>query len=407
MEHTKSKPLSSLIFLPLLLLIFLRPFFSGLAYPALESHYENLLIFLAILTLFIEAKRFRVFPKTFDNFPVLLLLLAYSVTTVYSVNIKNSLMETIKFISFFSVFFMVSQANEKQKNILIKTIVFAASIISLYAIYQYFCGYQHTLDYLKKINSDFLAISSYAQDILIAKRAIGTFPSPNILGGYLIIAFFLSLHTAFNQGNKPGLKLIPPVLISVALILTKSMGAWLSLISGLIILFIISYKSIKHQKSAVISSIVFICLILTFILITRWERLMDLGNPQNSITQRLNYWRTSFAIIKNHPFLGIGPGNFHELFLKYKVGFGTNTRYAHNLLLHTWTETGILGLAGIVYLILNFFRKFKTRPGYRLVFFGGFAFILHNLIDNTYFISQVGLFWWVLLGLLQRMDTRG
>lgn len=400
MEHVKSKPLSSIIFFPLLLLIFLRPFFSGLAYPALESYYENLIIFFAVLTLFIEAKRFRIFPKTFDNFPVLLLLLAYSVSTIYSVNIKNSLVETVKFISFFAVFFMVSQTDEKQKNILIKTMVFTASIISLYSIYQYFWGYQHTLDYLKKINSDFLAISSYAQDILIAKRAIGTFPSPNILGAYLIIAFFLSLHTAFDQGQKPGLKLIPPVLISIALILTKSMGVWLSLISSLIILFIISYKSIKHRKLVAISSIVFICLILAFILITRWERLMDLGNPQNSITERLSYWRTSLAIIKEHPFLGIGPGNLHELFLKYKVGFGTNTRYAHNLLLHTWAETGLLGLAGIVYLILNFFRRFKTRPGYSLVFFGGITFILHNLIDNTYFIPEVSIIWWALFGFM-------
>ena len=400
MEHVKSKPLSVIIFFPLLLLIFLRPFFSGLAYPALEAYYENLIIFLAVLTLFIEAKRFRIFPKTFDNFPVLFLLLAYSVSTVYSVNIKNSLTETIKFISFFAVFFMVSQTGEKQKKILIKTMVFAASIISLYSIYQYFWGYPHTLDYLKKINSDFLAISSYARDVLIAKRAIGTFPSPNILGGYLIIAFFLSLHTASGQGQKLGLKLIPPALISVALILTKSMGAWLSLISGLIILFIISYKSIKNRKSVVFSSVILICIIMVFILITRWERLMDLGNPQNSITQRLNYWRTSLAIIKDHPFLGVGPGNLHELFLNYKVGLSTDTRYAHNIFLHQWAETGLLGFIGIAALIIIFLKKFKAGAKNPFILLSGLAFIFHNLLDNTYFIPQTGLFFWILLALI-------
>jgi len=89
---------------------------------------------------------------------------------------------------------MVSQANEKQKNILIKIMVFVASIISLYSIYQYFWGYQYTLDYLKRINSDFLAVSSYARDILIAKRAIGTFSSPNILVGiYSLLSLSLCL----------------------------------------------------------------------------------------------------------------------------------------------------------------------------------------------------------------------
>ncbi|MFC1623916.1 O-antigen ligase family protein [Candidatus Omnitrophota bacterium] len=177
------------------------------------------------------------------------------------------------------------------------------------------------------------------------------------------------------------------------------MGAWLSFIFALIFLFISSYKSLEKRRSILVISAILIIPVLTFIIVNRWERLMDLGNPQNSITERLNYWRTAIAIIKDHPIIGVGPGNFQEVFLKYKMGLSTNTRYAHNIFLHFWSEIGLLGLMGIFYLVINFFRRCKAQPKYRFIFLGGLTFILHNLIDNSYFIPEAGMFWWILLGL--------
>jgi len=415
MENLKPKPLSSFIFIPLLSFIFFRPFFSGLAYPILETYCEITLILIAIITLLAFKKPHRLpssFAKASDDKTttcevkydcIFLLLSAYIISAAHSVNINNSILEILKFLSFASIFFIVSQIDERQKNLLIKTIVIASVIISLYAIYQYFWGYSHTLNYLKKINSDFLRHSSYARDILLDKRAIATFPSPNILGGYLIMIFFLTLHL-LSEKKYPApstLNLLPNMffilMIFAALLLTKSLGAWLSLIITMITLFFLSYKSIKHKKAASIAFLIAIFLVIGFILITRWERLMNLDNPQNSIIQRLNYWRTAIAVIKDHPILGVGPGNFQEVFLKYKVGFSTNTRYAHNMLLQTWTETGILGFIALIYLVITFLAKVKSNSRY--IFLAGLAFLLHNLIDNTYFIPEVGLFWWVLFGL--------
>jgi len=401
------------IFIPLLCLIFIRPFFSGLAYPLLEIYYQNIVIFLAIITLFLHKKETR---KNAYILPIALLLLAYLLSTVFSINLQNSIRETIKFVSYLSIFFLVSQTDDRQKKILIKAIVIAASIIGLYSIYQYFWGYEHTLDYLKKINSELLLVSTYARGILLAKRAIGTFPSPTLLGGYLIMVFFLALQILFERGplqrRESRTKLLDfarripvfPIIIILALILTKSMGAWSSLIATLIILFVLFYKNLKQPKPILIISYMIIVLAVTFILVTRWERLVDLENPQNSITLRLNYWRAAIGMIKDHPIVGVGPANFQEVFLKYKIDMNTDigygTRYAHNIFFHTWAEIGLLGLIGISWLIINFLRKLKTRPEHRFIFLAGLAFILHNFIDNSYFIPQTGVFWWVLLGFL-------
>jgi len=397
MEDIKSKPLSSFIVIPLLFFVFLRPFFSGLAYPKLELYYEIAIISLAALTFILNVKnRFSVLPKTFENFPVLFILLAYALSAAFSINKTNSILETLKFINLASIFFIVSQLDDRQKNKVIKTIVIAGIIISLYAIYQYYWGYTRTLAYLKKINSDFLQLSSYARDILLDRRAIATFPSPTILGGYLIMIFFLGLHAVTKwQGNKATGKILYLMPIPVALLLTKSLGAWMALIAALIVLFLLSYKTIRHKKLVLLGALMAIFLGIGFILITRWERLMNLDNPQNSITQRLNYWRAAIAIIKDHPFLGVGPGNFQEVFLKYKVGLSTNTRYAHNIFLHAWAETGAVGFIALFYLIMVFLNKARIKSRY--IFLAGLAFLFHNLIDNTYFIPETGLVWWILL----------
>ena len=412
MEKENSKSLSSFVFLPLLSLIFIRPFISGLAYPIFEFYYEILVIFLAIISLAICRGGFKTLPYGYKA--ILIILSAYIISTITSVNLHNSLKETLKFISYISVFFIIYQTNDDQKNTLIKTLITAAVIISLYSIYQYFFGYQHTIDYLKRTGNDTLLNSSYARDVLIAKRAIGTFPSPNIFGSYLIMIFFLSLSILFERAKRvenpltslrAGFSIRPLrgltrrifilTIILIALILTKSLGAWLSLIICLIILFFISYNNLHNKKIILIASGLCIAFVLLFIILNRWERLMNLENPQNSITQRINYWRTAISIIKDHPILGVGPGNFQEVFLKYKVGLSTNTRYAHNIFLQMWAEAGILGFAGIVFLITSIFKSYKPQNKY--IFLACIAFLLHNFIDNSYFIPETGVIWWVLL----------
>ncbi|MDO8602532.1 MAG: O-antigen ligase family protein [Candidatus Omnitrophota bacterium] len=398
MEKENPKLLSFPVFYLLLSVIFLRPFISGLAYPAFETYYESFIISIALAVLLLSAQRFRELKINTLIFPILLLLASYVISTVTSINIYNSIKETLKLLSYISVFFIVSQIDGRQKIILIKTMVVTASIISLYSIYQYFWGYQHTLNYIKKTNMDLLSISSYSRDILLSKRAIGTFPSPNILGGYLIMMFFLSLATVKNKiSDKKWL--ISSFLIATAMVLTKSMGTWLSVILTLIVLIAVSYNRLEKQRWLIAISSILIFLILLFIILNRREYLMNLENPENSITQRLNYWRAAIGIIKDHSFLGVGPGNFQEVFLKYKTGLSTNTRYAHNIFLHIWSEAGVLGFTGISFLLFSLFLKGLKKDGQKFILLAIIAFLLHNLIDNTYFIPEAGLFWWILMGL--------
>jgi hypothetical protein len=81
MKNTDSKPLSYIIFIPLLSLIFLRPFFSGLAYPVFESYYEIFIIFLAIAVI-VSRKEGLNLPSGYI-LPILLLLSACIISTIF------------------------------------------------------------------------------------------------------------------------------------------------------------------------------------------------------------------------------------------------------------------------------------------------------------------------------------
>ncbi|MFH1478508.1 MAG: O-antigen ligase family protein [Candidatus Omnitrophota bacterium] len=353
---------------------------------------------LGFITLFIYRK--YEFKSPFVM-PIAIMLLSYLISHIFSVNFENSTKEIIRFISYIMIFSMVGLSNRSQKDTLIKIMVFSASIVSIYAIYQYFWGYDILLNGLNSTQNFLVSNSSYAKDILIGKRAISTFPSPNILGGYLIMMFFLALYLS----KRYKIALIAVILISFALLLTKSMGAWLSLIVALIIYVVVGYKTLRFEKRIAIISSIFIVLALIFILLSRGERLINLENPQNSITQRIAYWKTAINIIKYHPIFGVGPGNFQEVFLKYKIGSDTDTRYAHNLFLQIWVELGILGLIGLIYLLSMIVKNLRTKLQNNLILFVSIVFMMHNIIDITYFIPQVSFFWWVILGILLRVTT--
>ena len=155
MESTNPKALPSFIFAPLLLLIFIRPFFSDLVLPAVDICYQSLIILSLFISFLINKK--DAFKNNYVLAP-LLILASYLISSVLHGMLQNSILEIMKFCGFVSIFLLVSQANKSQKNLLLKTIVIAGVIISLYSIYQYFWLYHWTIGYLEKINSRFYSL---------------------------------------------------------------------------------------------------------------------------------------------------------------------------------------------------------------------------------------------------------
>ena len=76
----------------------------------------------------------------------------------------------------------------------------------------------------------------------------------------------------------------------------------------------------------------------------------------HSLLQRIAYWKTAWAIIKDHPVIGVGIGDVDYAFkTKYKATGSTllpeNQRRSHNLFLTTWLAIGIFGFIGLVLIL--------------------------------------------------------
>jgi O-antigen ligase len=79
-----------------------------------------------------------------------------------------------------------------------------------------------------------------------------------------------------------------------------------------------------------------------------------------AVRTRLGFWRRSLLMWRDHPVLGVGPGNWPVLFPRYaepgaaREGALTATlapRQAHNDFVERLTETGVLGFAGFLVLV--------------------------------------------------------
>ena len=206
----------------LLILIFIRPFISSLGFPYLNSVYSALLlIYLIIRIIFKDVSLSIKFCKY--KYPLILFCLALIISGIFSINKLNSFAELYKYLSGILLFLIAAALTFEEKKRLIQSIVLAGFIIGLLAIYQYIFVFQHILNYITKEK----ITNPFALDYVAQKRVFFPFVTPNILAGYLAMIIPLAL----SYKNKVAY-IIP---LCCALLLTKSLGALLSLFLGFLL----------------------------------------------------------------------------------------------------------------------------------------------------------------------------
>jgi O-antigen ligase len=117
--------------------------------------------------------------------------------------------------------------------------------------------------------------------------------------------------------------------------------------------------------------------------------------PAFSFENRLSYWKETLQVIKQHPFKGTGIGNFHL----------EKSQVSHNSYLQIWAELGLLTMITWMVVVIIFLkncysniRKAENKIFPAALLSAGLAFLLHNIIDYSFFIPQVSFLWWIILG---------
>lgn len=369
------------MFYLLLILIFIRPFISSLAFPILNLAYSSIL--LGCLSIWII---FRKSPLK-EIRPILLPLISFALSLVacaiFSFNKTNSFYEVFyKYVPALLIFIIGASLPDKKKAQVLKTLIGTCFIVSIITIYQYLFGFRHLLDYMseQKISDPFIL------DYISQKRAFFPFTTPNALAGYIALIMPLALTIS---GKK---KWIIITAIALPLLLTKSLGVFLSLFLGACF-YLCIHGGLSKKKFAMLLAIAAGTITVFFLRQTSGK-----GHilPSFSLMNRLDYWGQTLGVIKNYFFWGIGPGNFNL----------HSSRYGHNSYLQAWAEMGIPGIITLFWLLfktikigMENFKKSTKKNEIAFLLTSSIIFLSHNLLDFTFFLPEIAWLWWVILGM--------
>lgn len=259
-------------------------------------------------------------------------------------------------------------------------------------------------------------------NMIIPGRLDSFFNSPNYTAMYLVPMTILIAGWIIKK--KRGIADIYPtkfgqvyfsvwLAFSLAVIfLTKSFGGWFGLLGG--ILFLVFFLSkITLKKTAIFS----LCLIIAALLMF-WFHQKSIAhyNPfwqANSLKTRREVWSNSLKMLEQNPILGIGLADFETDYYNFIMRLPENKQpiehavpRPHNVFLSFWLETGLIGLAAFLWIILIFFQQAFKSSNALPASAAMTALLLHGLVDTPYFKNDLSLLFWILLTININLNCR-
>ena len=226
-----------------------------------------------------------------------------------------------------------------------------------------------------------------AMKSLVRTRCAGIFTDPNIFGAFLVALFFLSVGNLYKQDKGKGLLLssLPVVICGVAILMTLSRGAWVSLVAGAMFLLVFSKKMVVNKSATKYLCANILILLLVFGVGPFKYRFMSITNTKDmTINQRSLINQGISRSLAKIPITGFGLHSFNTVYPSFRIVGGDYPMNAHNEFLHSLIETGplssILLLGLVIYLAGIVLRKRKQLSIEAMIFIAIFvALLVHNL----------------------------
>jgi O-antigen ligase len=253
----------------------------------------------------------------------------------------------------------------------------------------------------------FLLAAGVHRPNLVEAPVVVLYNTPNATGLFLgpLIAAAAAL-ALFGDGRERGRGILFIIVATPALAFSFSRGAWLGLGVALLLLAVI------HPRRRVLVSGVAILTLVTLLLPPVRKRVAHEFNPTdpyNSVNTRVDLWKATIKMMQqgSRPLVGDGLSGFKAAITPFKdvSGYHEDLIYPHNTLLTFWTETGLLGLAAFVWLVIDAARRTwkALRAGTpRHVYHAAFAAamvvtLVHGQLDVPFFKNDLA---WLTLALL-------
>jgi O-antigen ligase len=306
--------------------------------------------------------------------PALGLLGAAALSLINAQNLPLSLISFVGLIYFGLLGLLIVNTIESESDvkILLGALLLSASIASVYGLLQYYGKLPGP--------PGFLGGSS---------AMISTFGNPNYLAGFLAHLLVPGVFLCFVIRSRwVRLGFLPVLaLMTAALVAANSVGAWLAALFSVIFFF--GGMMIFRLRSAIASQRRWVLAVVILLALTVWlqsppgplnaligraasaqeeasanpiDRIVQffqrLWEENSGIARSWNWW-IAYEMLKEHPFVGVGLGDYRVEFLEYKARFketplGQQYNFylpraiqAHNDYVQLIAELGLMGLLAV------------------------------------------------------------
>jgi O-antigen ligase len=214
-----------------------------------------------------------------------------------------------------------------------------AVLVAGYGIYQFATGSERVWTFIRPAQ--------------YAGRGSGTFICPNHFAAFLGMVFPLALSRAFFGRCHVATRLLlgyAAVVMLGGLALSLSRGAW---IAGAVTLVFLLFYLVRMSKGRwlAVGLLVVVCagsywFALRVPQVTERLSIERSTNAPHEMRTRLWIWQSGWAMWREQPWLGVGPGHFDHRFPKHRVRLAHHRPgRAHNDYLNVLVDWGVLGAA--------------------------------------------------------------
>ena len=364
----------------------------------------NLLYMYFLLAVFIfheVIKDANPLTKTKVDMPIVLFSIIIIISTITSISPVDSLRDLALHIGGLCfLFVMINSVNKRQDfNIIVTVLVFSATLVALYGLYQFVVGVEVDKAWLDVKNNPG-----------ITTRVYSVFNNPNILAEYLVMIIPLSV-SLFWYSKKLSKKIIflgTTLIMVLALVLTSSRGGWIGFaFSALVFILLIEKRLLLTLIPITIGGL----FLLPDSIINRIMSIANLSDSSNAY--RITMWEITSEIIRDYWVAGVGFGH-----LPFKQTFETYIRtmptfHAHNTYLETAAEMGIPGLLAFLLFLFVLFKYgikelVKQDDKYIRVMSAGVlsglaGVLFHGLVENILYLPRIIFTFWIMVSLVLTM----
>lgn len=345
--------------------------------------YATEIILLVAFFLFVWKNRPFQFPKGWLRAFILATLLFFIINIARASDPLLAMVHFIRMGEVAALCFMIVKDNEPKK--LFFYFIFGITLVALVGIAQFVTNatLASTLFGLSSHDKNVSGTSVVLLNGVRHLRAYGTFPHPNIFGGFMAIGFVVGLFFRRLWTLRKSVYILCSILLLTGLVVSFSRSAWLAGIFGSILYFFHTYRK-KTALFFTLTLLVVLSVVVWFgrpLIGDRFE--ISSSIEKRSITERFDGYTNGWTLFLNRKWCGQGVDNYTmALHQAHTTLSGFSLQPVHNVPLLLLIEMGIIGIIFSIAWIV----RFVYPQGRRLTYFLSTLFVVSPLLFFDHYL---------------------